>query len=177
MLGRPVHRGLVHAPTGGLFDAVRTPTGPLLDAVRTPTGPLFDVVLLFHVVCVVVGLVTVVVSGAEAGRCLASPDEPPAGVRRYFSGGTNWAGRVLYGVPAFGVALLLLSHGAYQLSDTWVGTGLALWAIGAVAAEGLLWPAERRIALLLGAPPSDDGRAACCGGRAGRSPWWPRAWW
>ncbi len=124
---------------------------PGTGVIGTPTGPLFDVVLLLHVASVVIGLITVVVSGSAAARCLADPRRPPAAVRRYFSGGPNWAGRVLYGVPVFGLVLLGLSKGAYGLSDTWVVAGLGAWTIGVVAAEGLLWPAERRIGGLLAA--------------------------
>ncbi len=46
------------------FAATRTPA--------IPTGPAFDIVLLAHVSCVVIGLLTVVVSGTQASRLLAA---------------------------------------------------------------------------------------------------------
>lgn len=167
---RPRHGALLAAGdnAGMHFALGRVPADVGAAAIRTPTGPLFDVVLLLHVACVVVGLVTVVVSAAAARRCRLSAGDPPEPVRRYFSGGTNWAGRVLYGVPVFGFALLGLSGGRYALSDGWVATGLLLWAVGAVAAEGLLWPAEQRIAGLLATP--DAGDRAGPDGAAGTVP-------
>jgi hypothetical protein len=64
---------------------------------------------------------------------------------RYFRPGVNWGGRLLYGIPIFGFALLAMSHGAYALSDGWVASGLAVVVVVVVLAEGVLWPAERRI--------------------------------
>jgi len=139
-----------------------------------PTGAAFDIVLLLHVASVVVGLGAIVVSGIQAGRLLAAagdgaPGSPvgdvPPTLRAYFAPGVNWVGRVLYAVPVLGFALLALSGGAFGLDDTWVQLGLGLWAVATVSAEGLLWPAERRVQSLLGAAGGDIGspelRRAC----------------
>ena len=119
-----------------------------------PTGPGFDVVLLLHVGCVLVGLVTVVVSGISAARLAAAlPGGPPdEALLRYYAPGVNWAGRALHAVPVLGFALVAQSHGAFGLGQAWVQWGLAVWVLIAGAAEGLLWPAERRIQTLLAAP-------------------------
>jgi hypothetical protein len=113
-----------------------------------PQGPAFDIVLLLHVGCVVAGLATVVTSAATAARLrrlLRAGSSLPVAVVRYFRPGVNWAGRLLYGIPIFGFALLAMSHGAYALSDGWVASGLAVLVVVVVLAEGVLWPAERRI--------------------------------
>jgi hypothetical protein len=113
-----------------------------------PQGPAFDIVLLLHVGCVVAGLATVVTSAATAARLrrlLRVGRSLPEAVVRYFRPGVNWGGRLLYGIPIFGFALLAMSHGAYVLSDGWVVSGLAVFVVVAVLAEGVLWPAERRI--------------------------------
>jgi hypothetical protein len=113
-----------------------------------PQGPAFDIVLLLHVGCVVVGLATVVTSAATAARLrrlLRVGRSLPEAVVRYFRPGVNWGGRLLYGIPIFGFALLAMSHGAYALSDGWVSSGLAVFVVVVVLAEGVLWPAERRI--------------------------------
>ena len=57
----------------------------------------------------------------------------------------NWAGRSIYGIPAFGFALLAMSQGAYALGDGWVLAGLAAFVAAAALGEGSLWPAERRL--------------------------------
>ena len=119
---------------------------------RPPVGAGFDLLLLAHVACVIVGLGAIVVSGVQARRLLAVPAGAPvpASLLRYFRPGTNWVGRTLFGVPLFGFALLADSGGAFDLGEGWVAIGLALWALAALSAEGLLWPAERRIQAALG---------------------------
>jgi hypothetical protein len=52
----------------------------------------------------------------------------------------------------FGVALVAMSHGAYSLRDDWVMSGLAIFVLLVLLAEGVLWPAERRIQAALAQP-------------------------
>jgi hypothetical protein len=113
-----------------------------------PQGPAFDIVLLLHVGCVVAGLAAVVTSAATAARLrrlLRVGRSLPEAVVRYFRPGVNWGGRLIYGIPIFGFALLAMSHGAYALSNGWVVSGLAVFVVVVALAEGVLWPAERRI--------------------------------
>jgi hypothetical protein len=119
-----------------------------------PNGPAFDVVLILHVGCVVVGLTTTVASALTATRLrtlLRTATPLPEAVRRYFRPGVNWAGRTIYGIPIFGFALLSLSHGSYALGDGWVMGGLAILVGLILLAEGVLWPAERRLQVSLAA--------------------------
>jgi uncharacterized membrane protein len=119
-----------------------------------PDGAAFDVVLVLHVVCVVAGLVTVSTAAATARRLghLVRTGVPlPETLRRYFRPGVNWGGRIVYGIPVFGFALLAMSQGAYALGDGWVLGGLCLFLVVALLAEGVLWPAERRIQQALAA--------------------------
>ena len=113
-----------------------------------PDGAAFDIVLLLHVGCAVVGLVTSAAATATATRLrrgLRASTPLPEPLRRYFRPGVNWAGRTIYGIPVFGFALLAMSQGAYALGDGWVLAGLVLFAAVALLAEGVLWPAERRL--------------------------------
>src|SRR5271163_1355944 len=115
---------------------------------QQPDGPAFDIVLLLHVGCVVVGLVTTATAAATASRLrrlLGSPLPLPEPLRRYFRPGVNWAGRTVYGIPVFGFALLAMSQGAYALGQGWVLGGLAIFAAVALLGEGALWPTERRL--------------------------------
>ena len=112
---------------------------------RTPTGPAFTVVLLCHVASVLLALLAAVAGIVAAALALTAKGELTPWVRSYFSPGVNWVGRVLYLVPVFGAALLVMSGGAYQLGDPWVEAGLGLWAAAALLAESVLWPAERRV--------------------------------
>lgn len=120
---------------------------------RQPTGALFDVVLLLHVACVVVGVGTLGVSAVQGWRlwsAAGSSAPVPEALVRYYGPTANWAGRTLYGVPVFGLALVGLSRGTFGLGLPWIDAGLGIWAVGTVAAETVLWPAERRIGRRLG---------------------------
>ena len=113
-----------------------------------PSGAAFDVVLLLHVACVVVGIVTVATAAATARRLgrLARTSTPlPEALQRYFRPGVNWAGRTIYGIPVFGFALIAMSRGVYAVDDAWVLSGLVLFVALAFLAECVLWPTERRL--------------------------------
>jgi hypothetical protein len=129
-----------------------------------PDGAAFDIVLLLHVGCVVVGLVTTTAAAGTAARLrrlLESPLPLPEPLRRYFRPGVNWAGRAVYGIPVFGFALLAMSQGAYALGQGWVLGGLAIFGAVALVGEGVLWPAEQRLQVALSdndatSPPTPD---------------------
>ncbi len=124
-----------------------------------PDGAAFDIVLLLHVACVVVGLVTAATAAATASRLrrlVGSSLDLPEPLRRYFRPGVNWAGRAVYGVPVFGFVLLAMSQGAYALGQGWVLGGLALFAGVALVGEGVLWPAERRLQAALAADAAES---------------------
>jgi hypothetical protein len=126
-----------------------------------PTGPAFDVVLLLHVACVVVGLATTITSAATAAslrKVLRHQSPFPDTLVRYFKSGPNWAGRTLYGIPVFGFALLAMSQGSYDLHQAWVTGGLGIFVVVVLVAEGVLWPAERRLQPAL--VPLQGGRVA-----------------
>jgi hypothetical protein len=113
-----------------------------------PSGAAFDVVLLLHVGCAVAGLATTAAAAATATRLrrlLRGGAPVPDALRRYFQPGVNWAGRAVYGIPVFGVALVAMSQGTYALGDGWIVAGVVLFVTMAAVGEGVLWPAERRL--------------------------------
>ncbi|HUY21937.1 MAG TPA: hypothetical protein VMV22_06320 [Acidimicrobiales bacterium] len=119
---------------------------PFATVPAVPTGALYSILLVLHVLCAVVGFGTLVATGVQAARARRGPGAGGAeGVRRYFRPGVNWAGRALYGVPVFGVALLGASAGAFEAGDGFVVVGMALWLLAAVMAEAVVWPDERRV--------------------------------
>jgi hypothetical protein len=129
-----------------------------------PDGAPFDIVLLLHVGCVVVGLVTTATAAATASRLrrlLGSSLPLPDPLRRYFRPGINWAGRTVYGIPVFGFALVAMSQGAYALGQGWVLGGLAIFAALAFLGEGVLWPAEQRLQGTLAASGEAGGGEDC----------------
>jgi uncharacterized membrane protein len=121
-------------------------TGLTLGATSTVPSHdvLYDVVLLAHILSALVGFGAVAPAGGYA-LVLRRPGPRSASVFRYYRPGVNWGGRILFLVPVFGFVLIGISHGAWSLSDGWITIGLALWAISALVAEMVLWPAERRL--------------------------------
>lgn len=125
-----------------------------------PSGAAFDIVLLLHVACVVTGIVTIAIAAASARQLRrlaprAVPLSEP--LRRYFRPGLNWAGRTIYGIPVFGLALIAMSQGAYAVTDGWVLGGVALFVVLVLLAECALWPAERRLQHVLVAAGTSSG--------------------
>jgi hypothetical protein len=126
----------------------------------------YDLVLLAHVITAVVGLVAVTLAGFSAlalRRALARGGPLPEALERYYRPGVNWAGRVLFLVPVLGMALLAMSGGQWSFADTWVSVGMAVWAVVAMVAESVLWPAERRLQGVVAVASGDDRSAADVG--------------
>ncbi len=124
-------------------------------------APGYDLVLLAHVLTAVVGLVAVGIAGGCAlalRRALVTGGPVPEALARYYRPGINWAGRVLFLVPVLGIALLAMSGGQWSFADGWVSMGMAVWAAVAIAAESVLWPAERRLQEVVAARGTGDGQ-------------------
>ena len=128
----------------------------------------------------VVGLGAVVVSGVQAARLLAAdgrrrsaPRWPPTSPRGSTGPGgssTPCRARVRPARPC--------PSGAYGWATAGCTGGLGLWVAAAAGAEGLLWPAERRIQVALAGGPAAPGPRRACRtvlASAGRS--WSRCWW
>jgi hypothetical protein len=132
-------------------------------AVDNSRSAAYDIVLLAHVLSALVGFGAVVVAGGFA-MILSRSGTGSEAIRRYYRPGVNWAGRILFLVPVFGVALVAMSHGEWSFSEGWVVVGFGLWAVVAVGAEMALWPAERRLqsAVVDGAS-AESVRAGCYG--------------
>jgi hypothetical protein len=136
---------------------------------RQPTGALFDVILLLHVASAAIGVGTLGVSAVQGWRLWSAAGPPvPEALVRYYRPGANWAGRTLYGVPVFGLALVGLSGGVFGLGTPWIDAGLGIWAVGTVVAETVLWPAERRIGRRLDG--GDVGHGTVVAGGEPRAP-------
>jgi hypothetical protein len=119
----------------------------------------YDIVLLAHVLSALVGLGAVAVAGAYA-LTLRRSGAASDGVRRYYRPGVNWAGRVLFLVPVFGVILVAMSQGDWSYSDTWITVGLFLWVLIVLAAEMALWPEERQLQAAVADPDTANDPAS-----------------
>ncbi|HEY3941924.1 MAG TPA: hypothetical protein VGL60_05515 [Acidimicrobiales bacterium] len=99
-------------------------------AASTPTGPAFDVVLLAHVACTLIALLTIVVSWVQARRLVVAvgpPDGGPAG-RGPVEGGrarrapSSRAGRAPDGPEILATAVSLRRY--YGAGTNWIGRTL-----------------------------------------------------
>jgi uncharacterized membrane protein len=142
-------------PVTGLVAGVAQP------ASHVPTGALYTVLVVLHVLCAVIGFGAVVLTGVQASRARHGPHSRGAeSVRRYFRPGANLAGRSIYGVPVFGFASIAASGGEWHTGDGFVVVGLLLWLASAVAAELVVWPAERRLQIIVTQAWGEVGSAA-----------------
>lgn len=133
---------------------METPTAAIV------TSPLYTVVLLAHVISGLLGFGVVMATGIQANSLRRSvPGTVPDRLVRFFRPGTNWAAFVLFLVPVFGIALLVLSRGRFRADSVWVLSGIACWTVAAVAAVRGVWPAERRLQALVGAASASAGES------------------
>lgn len=102
------------------------------------SATLFDVLVVAHVLSAVAGFGALAVGGMYAA--LARPDA----VARFYAKGPNRASRLIFAVPAFGVAAAW-AGGGHDFSQPWLWAGSALWLAACGAATGLVWPAESRL--------------------------------
>ena len=122
-----------------------------------PTGALYSILLVLHVAASIVGFGALATTGLQASRARRGPGQLGAeSVRRFFRPGVNWVGRVVYAVPVLGFALVGDSRGAFSSGDAFVVLGFLLWAAAVVAAETVVWPAERRVQLVVTERWGDD---------------------
>jgi uncharacterized membrane protein len=138
-----------------------TSVRPLASTTSLAHSAVYDLVLLAHVLTALIGLGAIVVA-AGCALALSRAGTASEALRRYYRPGVNWAGRVVFLVPVFGVALIAMSHGEWSFSDAWVGIGLVLWLVVAVVAELVLWPAERRLQAAVGAPSAAADQRSLC---------------
>jgi len=147
--------------------ATVSPEGFAATVHAVPTGITYSVLLLLHIGSAVIGFGAVSMTGWQAWRAARGPGAPAAdSVRRYFRPGANIAARALYGVPVFGLGLVVDSHGAFTGNDGFVVAGLILWLGATVVAEVVVWPGERRLQQMVrdgweagrGRPVADEGR-------------------
>lgn len=132
----------------------------MASARAVPTGALYSLLLVAHIASAVVGFGALVITGFQARRLNSGEEAKVAAATRYFRPGVNWPARTVYLVPILGFALLADSAGAFHPSDSFVLIGLVLWAATVSLAEGVLWPAERRIQQFLSSDEVDRPRTS-----------------
>lgn len=141
---------------------MRTPA-TISPAILPAVSPAYDIGVVAHVVAGVVGFGAIAVGGYEASRAqrLVNPVEDPR-ARRFFRGGIDWPGRLIFLVPLIGLALLF-SGDRSDLHRAWPWIGLTFWLASAGLATALCWPAERRAQRLLASAAEAEDETAALG--------------
>ena len=105
------------------------------------SGP-YDALVALHVVCALAGFGAVAISGVYGG--LARKPSNQAETARYFASGgrAEW---LIFPVPFFGLAALLVDHRSDDLTDVWVLGGSVLWIAAAALLLVVVRPAEKRL--------------------------------
>lgn len=152
----------------GPFLANRPVVGTL---VAEASSKVFDLLLLAHVLAALTSLGVVAAAAynsAEAVRLagLLEDRELPRALkarvdrlRRFYRPGHNVLGRVIFLVPAFGLALVAEGGGPGLFRLAWLQGGIVAWVVAAAVAEGVLWPADRRLRALISEAASRQGRS------------------
>jgi uncharacterized membrane protein len=102
----------------------------------------YKIVFVLHLLSVIVGFGTVFLNGVYGAE--AKKRKGPGGLA---IGEANFhvsdiAEKVIYTVPIWGIALVLMSDKAWKFSQAWVGIALLLYIIGIAIAHAVMIPSS-----------------------------------
>ena len=123
----------------------------------------YKIVLVLHITAVIVGFGSVVLNGlygAEAKK-RKGPGGLAIGEANYHV--THIAEYVIYSVPIWGIALVLMSDKTWKFSQAWVGGAFLLYLIAIAISHAVMIPSAKRMnalsAELVNAGPPPAGAA------------------
>ena len=119
----------------------------------------YKIVLLLHILCAIIGFGTVILNGlygreakrrpGPGGLAITEANLTVSGIAEYF----------IYAVFLLGLALVLMSDGAWAFRQTWIWLAMALYVVGIGISHGIVFPSARRMRdlaaeLTAGGPPA-----------------------
>ena len=113
------------------------------------TSPGYVALMLAHALCALIGFGALAATGGYS-QAVKRSRNPYASetLQRFFRPGHNLASATIVAVPLLGGALLWTQHGAdVHMLYPWLGLGA--WAVAALTASLVIWPAEHRLQQLL----------------------------
>jgi uncharacterized membrane protein len=103
----------------------------------------YKVVLAVHILSAIVGLGGVALNGIYAVDASKRRGEAALAVLQANFKVTMVAEKFIYVVPLTGIAMVLMSDGAWSFSDTWVWLALVLFVAALGVSHGILIPSSR----------------------------------
>ncbi len=132
------------------------------------SGDLYRSILVVHLLCAIGGFGAVVFNGLYGleGRRRGSREALVIAEANHVVG--RWARRLILATFASGIALVLMSKGAWSFTQLWVWLSTVLFLMAFALAEAVVAPAERSMRSLLGEMSvSAGGGCGGCGGCGG----------
>jgi uncharacterized membrane protein len=145
----------------------------------------YDTVMVLHVMCVIIGFGGVFLNGIYGAESKRRRGREGLAVFEATERVGKIAEAFILAVPVFGIALILMSHGQWGFSQTWVTAALIIYAAAIVLSFGFHLPNLRRMGKLMhdlvvmseappalagGSVPTDDTHAAAAIAAAGGPP-------
>jgi uncharacterized membrane protein len=112
-------------------------------------GWLYRIVLLLHVIAAIAGFGGVVLNGFYAAQSQARPGPAGRAISEANYSVVMVAEKFIYSVPLLGIAMVLLSDGAFSFGTTWVWLSLLLYVLALTLSHTVMIPSHRRLNQLM----------------------------
>jgi len=126
-----------------------------------PAGGLYKALLLLHILTVVLAFGPLALNGLYAAQAKKRQGEGGVAITEANHFVSGVAEKIVYAVPVFGIALVLVSDGQIEFSELWISLSFVLYIVAIGVSHGVMIPsAKRSLALskeLLAAGPSTGG--------------------
>ena len=111
---------------------------------------LFKTVLVLHILCAIVGFGAVMLNAIYGNEVRKRPGPDGMAVFDANLRVSHIGEYFIYAVFVFGFLLVLLSDDVYEFSQTWVWLAMLLYVIALGLSHGVLFPALKRMRVLMG---------------------------
>ena len=110
---------------------------------------LYKTLLVLHILCAIVGLGSVMLNGLYASQAARREGAPGRAVSEANFFVSSIGEYFIYGIPVFGILMVLASDKAYKFSQTWIWLALVLYVIAIGLSHAILIPGHKRVNALL----------------------------
>lgn len=106
---------------------------------------LYNLVFVLHLVAVVAGFGGIFLNGVYGAQAKTRPGAGALAIGEANLAATKVAEYAIYAVPLLGIALIVLSDGAWEFSQLWISLSFLLYFVAVGLAHGLLFPSAKRM--------------------------------